>query len=250
MMLAEPLILFSAVTVFMASFIRTATGFGFALLAVPMLGLVMAPSSAVGISLVFQIISSLPIAFSGLSRAELNYSLKLVGFSLIGLLPGLCALLLLPQLFARFMLVASLMIALFIIARRHTFQGELSARHWAGLGLFAGFMQGVSGASGPPILAALHADTTVDIASKRRIMAVFFLFAGLLAVPPLMLNMPNELLSMSLFGSLFVAMAGGIAFGQWVFSRMNARHFHAATVVLLIISLLLAVYPLAHAWDN
>lgn len=239
--------LFLAATVFIASVVRTATGFGFALLAVPMIGLVLEPSSAVGLSLVFQVASGVPIAFSGLSRAEYYYSLKLLGFALVGLLPGLLVLLVLPPLFARVMLVISLFLALFLIVRKVTFKTAVSVYHWAGVGLCAGFMQGVAGASGPPILAALHADGNIGIASKRRIMALFFVFAGALAVPPILFNMPEELLNLKLFGVLFIAMFGGIAAGQWVFSRMDAKHFHSATVVLLIISLCLAGYPLLRA---
>ncbi|MBU2953915.1 sulfite exporter TauE/SafE family protein [Marinobacter sp. F3R08] len=249
MIAPELLTAFLAATVFFASLVRTATGFGFALLAVPMMGLVLEPASAVGISLVFQIITGLPIAFHGLSRFEWDYALRLVGLALIGLLPGLLVLLLLPPLFARIMLVASVLIALYFIARRMTFKANLSFVQWAGIGLSAGFMQGVAGASGPPILAALHADSELGIASKRRIMALFFVFAGVLAVPPIMFSFPEELLDWKLVGALFLAMFMGFAAGQQLFSRMNANHFHRATVVLLVVSLGLACYPLIHELD-
>lgn len=230
--------------VFFASLVRTATGFGFALLAVPMMGLVLEPANAVGISLIFQIISSLPIALQGLTRGEAWYAFKLVGFALLGLLPGLMILLVLPPVFARLMLVLSLLIALVMIAGKVTFKAELSLHHWAFVGLCAGFMQGVAGASGPPILAALHADTSITTVSKRRIMAVFFIFAGLLALPPILLNMPETVLDWTLFGLLFSAMLLGILVGQRVFSVMSAAAFRQATVALLILSLGLACYPL------
>lgn len=244
MMPPDLLMLYLAATVFFASLVRTATGFGFALLAVPIMGLVLEPASAVGISIIFQVVSGVPIAVHGLSRSELYYALKLFGIALIGLVPGLLVLLALPSQYARAMLAVSLFLALILIARRVTFKGELSLYHWTGVGLCAGFMQGVAGASGPPILAALHADESVGIASKRRIMAVFFVFAGLLSIPPIMLNIPEELLDWKLLGVLFLAMFIGIAVGQHVFSRMDASRFQRATVVLLAVSLVLACYPL------
>ncbi|AOY86996.1 hypothetical protein BKP64_01715 [Marinobacter salinus] len=244
MIAPDLLMLFLAATVFFASLVRTATGFGFALLAVPMMGLVLEPTSAVGISVIFQIVSGVPIAVQGLSRDEWYYALKLVGVALIGLFPGLIVLLVLPPVFARAMLVASVLLALIFIARRVAFKAKLSFSQWAGIGLCAGFMQGVAGASGPPILAALHADVSIGIASKRRIMALFFVFAGLLAIPPIMLNFPEELLEWKFLGALFLAMLIGIAAGQQLFSRMDANHFHRATVVLLVVSLGLACYPL------
>jgi uncharacterized membrane protein YfcA len=232
------------VAVFFASLVRTATGFGFALLAVPMMGLVLEPANAVGISLIFQIISGLPIALQGLSRWEAWYAFKLIGFALLGLLPGLMVLLILPPVFARFMLVLSLLIALAMIAGKVTFKAELSLQKWTVVGLCAGFMQGVAGASGPPILAALHADTRITIVSKRRIMSVFFIIAGLLALPPILLNMPETILDWELFGLLLSAMLLGILVGQRVFSLMSTVAFRQATVALLILSLALAGYPL------
>lgn len=232
------------VAVFFASLVRTATGFGFALLAVPMMGLVLEPASAVGISLVFQIISGLPIALQGLTRREARYALKLVGFALLGLLPGLLVLLVLPTVIARLMLALSLLIALILIARKVTFNAGLSLFQWALVGLCAGFMQGVAGASGPTILTALHADTNITIESKRRVMAVFFIFAGLLALPPILLEMPETVLDWKLFGLLLGAMLLGMLAGQRVFALMSAAAFRQATVALLILSLGLAIYPL------
>lgn len=238
------------VAVFLASLVRTATGFGFALLAVPMMGLVLEPASAVGISLVFQIISGLPIALQGLTRWEARYAIKLVGFALLGLIPGLLVLLILPPFFARLMLVLSLLIALLLIALKVTFKAELSLRQWGLVGLCAGFMQGVAGASGPPILAALHADARIAIVSKRRIMAVFFIFAALLALPPILLEMPATVLNWKLFGLLFIAMLCGILVGQRVFSLMTALAFRQATIALLLLSLGLACYPLIFATES
>lgn len=244
MMVASAVTMVLVTAVFFASLVRTATGFGFALLAVPIMGLALEPASAVGISLIFQVISGLPIALKGLTRREAWYALRLVGFALLGLLPGLMVLLVLPPVVARLMLALSLFIALVLIARKVTFKTELSLRQWALVGLCAGFMQGVSGASGPPILAALHADNSITIESKRRVMAVFFIFAGLLALPPIFLDMPEAVLDWKRFAMLLGAMLLGILVGQRVFSRMSAAAFRRATMVLLVLSLALACYPL------
>jgi len=244
MMVFSTVAIVLVVAVFFASLVRTATGFGFALLAVPMMGLVLEPASAVGISLIFQVISGLPIALQSLTRWEARYALKLVGFALIGLLPGLLVLLVLPPVFARLMLVLSLLIALILIARKVTFKAELSLRQWALVGLCAGFMQGVAGASGPPILAALHADARITIESKRRIMAVFFIFAALLALPPILLDMPQTVIDWKLLVLLLGAMLLGMLVGQRLFSLMSAAAFRQATVALLILSFGLACYPL------
>lgn len=231
-------------TIFVATLARSATGFGFALLAVPMMSLVLNPSSAVGLSLVFQIASGLLIAVRGLFATEVMYALKLVKYTLIGLVPGLLALLLLPPLFARIMLAACMLAALVSIAGNFTFNASPTNRQWMLIGLVAGLMQGIASAPAPPILAALHADKALHKAAKRRIMSVFFVIIGLITLPPILLHMPEELLSPRLLGFLLVAMLCGILAGHHIFIRLSDRLFHRATILLLMIGFSLACYPL------
>ncbi|WP_097458673.1 sulfite exporter TauE/SafE family protein [Mangrovitalea sediminis] len=244
MMASGTITLSLTATIFTATLVRSATGFGFALLAVPMMSLVLEPASAVGLSLMFQIASGLLIALRGLTAPEITYALRLSAFTLIGLVPGLLVLLVLPPVFARVMLVACLLVALLLIAGKVSFKASPTTRHWMLIGLCAGFMQGVAGAAGPPVLTALHADKAISKASKRRIMSLYFVLVGLLSLPPILTHMPGQLLNLRLQSFLLVAMLCGIFAGHQVFIRLSDRHFHGATVLLLMTGLGLACYPL------
>lgn len=233
-----------AFIIFVAAFIRTLTGFGFALLAVPAMGLLLSPVDAVGLSLIFQIISGLPLALKGREAGEVKYAFKLASFTLLGLVPGLLVLLLLQPMVARLMLIASLLVSLFIITRGYRFAALPTLKDWLVVGLTAGFMQGVAAAPGPPVLAALHADSSLNRYAKRRVLAVFFTLTGTLSLPWVLMRMPDELKSLPLLGMLLLAMFLGIWLGERCFTRVSDRNFRQATVLLLWVALGLALQPL------
>ncbi|MEM5536535.1 sulfite exporter TauE/SafE family protein [Neptuniibacter pectenicola] len=236
----DSLVILLAATIFLASVVRTATGFGFALIAIPILSFFLEPVSAVAITMLFQTASAIPIAFSNLTKKEWNYAMKLLLFSLTGLLPGVAFLIITPPIAVQLIVTLCIFCALFLIAKGVSFNANLSVKQWVTVGFISGFMHGLAGASGPPILAVLHADTTLEKRQKRQIMSVFFLFAGTLALIPMLTQVPRLLLNSKTLTVLCIAMFSGMYIGQKLFNRLSATQFRFCTLVLMLISGLLA----------
>lgn len=227
-------------TIFFASLLRTATGFGFALIAIPILSFFLEPAKAVAITMIFQTISALPIALINITKKEWSYALKLLLFSIVGLVPGIVLLIFIPPLIVHALVALCVLCALFLVAKEVTFKSDLSLYHWLSVGFFAGFMHGLAGVSGPPILAMLHADKTLTKHAKRQVMAVFFLFAGGIALFPILTYMPEILFDGKLLSVSFIAMAAGMYVGQKVFIYLSASQFRLCTLILMSVSCVLA----------
>lgn len=239
MIMFDGLTVVLAFTIFFASLVRTATGFGFALIAVPILSFFLEPAKAVAITMIFQTISALPIALINITKKEWGYAIRLLLFSIIGLVPGIILLIFITPLIVHALVALCVLCALFLVAKGVTFKSQLSLHHWLTVGFFAGFMHGLAGVSGPPILAMLHADKSLTKHAKRQIMAVFFLFVGGIALFPILTYMPEILFDGQLLSILFIAMVAGMYVGQKVFIYLSTSQFRLCTLILMSVSCVL-----------
>jgi len=238
------------ITIFFASLVRTATGFGFALVALPILSFFLEPVRAVAITMIFQTIGALPIAFIKVTTKEWTYAFKLLLFSVLGLIPGISLLILFSPLIIHSLVAFCVLSALLFIATGVTFKFPISLYKWVAIGFIAGFMHGIAGVSGPPILAMLHADEALTKHKKRQILAVFFLFVGAISLIPIFMYMPKMLFDSQTFSILFIAMATGMYIGQKIFLSLSPIQFRLCTLVLMSISCILAIGHLMKFYIN
>lgn len=229
------------VTIFFASLIRTATGFGFAILAIPILSFILEPSEAVAYTMIFQTLSAIPIALLNTTMQEWKYASKLIFFSLVGLLPGVFFLIVLPSIIVQLLVAICILIALVIIFTGVQFKAPFSFFKWILVGFSVGFMHGLAGVSGPPILATLHADQTLSKSRKRKVMAIFFLFAGVFSLIPIIIHFPIVVNDINFLAILFLSMVVGMSIGQKIFIAMSEVQFRICSTFLISISFLLAI---------
>jgi len=228
-------------TIFLASLVRTATGFGFALVAIPILSFFLDPVRTVAITMIFQTIGALPIAFIKVTSKEWSYAIKLLLFSLLGLIPGVSLLIFFSPLIIHSLVAFCVLSALLFITKGVIFKSPISLYKWVTIGFIAGFMHGIAGVSGPPILAMLHADETLTKYKKRQILAVFFLVVGAIALIPIFIYTPTILFDSKTLSVLFIAMLAGMYVGQKIFLSLSPRQFRLCTLVLMSISCILAI---------
>jgi len=238
------------ITIFFASLVRTATGFGFALIATPILSFFLDPVKAVAITMIFQTIGALPIAFMKVTKKEWSYAFKLLLFSVLGLFPGISLLIFFSPLIIHSLVALCILSALLFIAKGVSFKSPISLYKWVTIGFIAGFMHGIAGVSGPPILAMLHADETLTNHKKRQILAIFFLFVGAIALIPIFMYMPKMLLDSQTFSILFIALATGMYIGQKIFLSLSPLQFRLCTLILMSISCILAIGHLMKFYVN
>jgi len=250
-MLAEILAEVSAVQlallwlgVMAAAILRSFTGFGFGLAAVPLFSLVMAPTQAVVLS------SSLTLTISLLTLKTYwgGYPLKpvlpMLAMALLGTVLGVLLLgsLSVPQF--------QLLIGISVIAACLALSRYRPRRRQAGVavngitGLASGVLNGAFAIPGPPVIIYAMA-TESDPARSRSLLMTFFLFSALLAL--LSYGVAGFITAKSplMFVLAFPAMYAGDKLGYYLFRRFGTGLYRrVALSVLLAIGLAITVKSL------
>lgn len=224
-------------SVFAAAFLQGFSGFGFAIIAVPLLSLFMPPVQTLPYVMAMQVL----IALIGLPAAARNCQWKLLGWvaagALVGTPVGLWAITSLSPALGRLAVSLAVVAALALILKGGRFEGAPTARTGAVAGLASGVMNGLAGMSGPPVVALLLA-ARLEPAQVRATLLVFVLGAGIAVLAPLGLT---GRLTPDLVPPLVLATPAMLA-GSWIggrlFHRATARQHRA--VALSVLALLAA----------
>jgi uncharacterized membrane protein YfcA len=150
---------------------QAVTGFGFALVAVPLLTLTVTPHDAVIVVTATSAVLSAGAAAA--NRGHIHHSLttRIALAALLGMPFGLVALLVLP---ARVLTVAVAMVAPAFLALSIT---PVRGRTGQGLVVSAGLISGAAltatGMNGPPVVAALHAFHLSPVRQRATLQAIF-----------------------------------------------------------------------------
>ena len=146
----------AALIVAFAAFGQTVAGFGFSLLAVPSLGLVIDPKEAVAVATGLLVVNSALLAWGERRHIDRRAVRLLLLGALPGLTVGLALLAAMPVVALRFALASAILAAVVILA-----SGVQLSSSRASVELSAGFATGVLttslNANGPPTVLALQA---------------------------------------------------------------------------------------------
>ncbi|GBD22546.1 hypothetical protein HRbin29_00182 [bacterium HR29] len=215
------------------------SGFGFGLLIVPLLVLLVGPRDAVVASNVLG--TCLVAAMVARERADVEWSraVRLVGFAIAGMPLGMAAFLWLPTRWLQVCIAVAVLGGTVAVARGFRI-GSASLAADAVAGLLSGALRMATSMSGPPVVLYLQS-TGMSPRTFRATISAFFLGSGLIAAPVL-------LASGEAGSGAFAAIAGGVpglALGWWVgtrlFGRVSERVFRAALFAILAASSLTAL---------
>ena len=227
-------ILIMAVTA--AAALAGLTGFGFNLLSVPLLVLVIEPHAAVVLSLMLGILTSGIMLTSSRLRSQVRW--RSVSMLLIAAAAGL------PVgsvLFAKIrpldlqLVVSGLSLAYVVITVARVNPASVRSRAF---GPFAGFASGLlsasTGFSGPPAIAYAYSQRWPS-AQLRATLTSYILAITVLTVSLLALEgqLTFGLLQMSL--ALSPGVVIGILAGQMIFRRLPSQHFQTLVLILLAV---------------
>ncbi len=167
-----------------AAFMRSFTGFGFAMIAVPVLGLVMPPQEVVPIILTLEIVTGIQLTPSAWPIAN-RPALKGMVLGSILLIPaGVYVLGSITDDQMRLLLVGVLALSVILFAwsaQRANADQQPGGGGSLVAGAGGGFMAGLSGIPGPPVLSyLLGTNLTPDV--QRATLLVYFFFIDTLAV--------------------------------------------------------------------
>lgn len=229
----------AGLAIFVAGLLRGFTGFGFALAAVPLAGLVLPPAMIVPVVMLTQLV----IGSADAVRERRAVDWRLVGWLTLGLAIatplGTWALVALPGDITRIVIACIVLLGAAAAWRppRAEAAGEGGLLHARitrlGVGLVAGLFTGLAAMPGPPVVAYMLAAERDPRIIRATLMVFFFFtavtgcasawFAGLIGWPELVMS-----------AAALPLVVGGSAIGAAGFRRADARHYRPAALVVLV----------------
>jgi len=232
--------IYAVMAVFAAGVIKGLTGFGFSLVSVPVLVVLLGPRTAVPVIILLNAVANIvlfPIARRG---AHLGRIVPLIVAGIATVPLGMLFLLTLnPQ---AVKLVAGCVTILFAIAFLAGFQRPVRNERWgfAAAGLISGTLNGLISTGGPPVVLFLTNQGVPKQAFRASLLA-YFLFLSLASVP---MFLAGGLLSSAVvrFAILLLpAMFLGAFVGSNLHHRLPERVFTVTALVVVMFAGLLSV---------
>jgi uncharacterized membrane protein YfcA len=135
-----------------AGVVRGFTGFGTALIYVPLASSVLPPVQVVVSLIVFDLLGTLPLLPRAARDGSPREVVSLMPATIAGLAAGLWVLTRTDPVIFRWVICVTALGLLAVLASGWRYRGDLGAAARSGVGAAAGFCGGVSGAAGPPVI--------------------------------------------------------------------------------------------------
>ena len=237
------MLLAAFVIVLVAAAVQSTTGFGFSLVAVPLLALVVDPRTAVVAQTLPALVLAVVTAGRQLEFVRWRTALTLTAAGLVGMPLGLWLLRALDNdVLSVFIAVAVLSSAALVWRNPQLPGGRASI---AGAGVLSGILSTATGPGGPPLVAAMH---TLGYGPRelRATLAAVFSFGGVLTIAGYAVS--GTLTAHALVIGLATAPAAlaGWWAGNLLFNRIDGVRFRQAVLLVLVLSCLLAVVRTAN----
>jgi uncharacterized membrane protein YfcA len=225
----------AALPVFLlAAFIQGAVGFGFGMVCMGLLSLLIPVSEAVVTAVLLAAVNNLVLFWrlrAHLRRAEI---LPLMGGVLVGAPLGVMALKLLdPRWLVLIVGLALVVYASWALTRRGTPEPKGSPRVGLPVGLATGFLGGAAATGGPPVVMYLAWRALPKEVAAATLQALFMFMAFFQIGGYLLTDQLTESALLRAVGAL-PAIALGLLLGQAAFRRMTGSSFRKATLVGLL----------------
>lgn len=222
----------------LGAFVKSVTGMGFPLIAVPLITL------ATGIEEAVVVVAAPNLIANGLlwlgardGRGEARDLAVLVGFGTAGAVIGTFLLVSLPE--TPLLIALAVTIAIFVVTfvrNPHLRIPERAASRWSPVvGMFAGVMQGAVGVSGPVVATWLHG---YRLPKQAYVYAVTAIFGTTGAIQFALLVGAGEVTSDRLVGSTvaLVAVLAMVPVGTRLRARLAGSSFERAVLAVLVAS--------------
>jgi len=228
-------------TVFAAGIVKGLTGFGFSLLTVPILVVLLGPRKAVPIIIILNAASNVPLYIHSRRWSSLGRIRPLIAAGIISIPVGTYLLLVLDT--AALKLIAGVAICLFALAFLLGFRREIKRekRGLIGAGLVSGILNGLISTGGPPVILFL----TNQGMPKQRFRAnliAYFLFLNAATLP---MHFAGGLISLEVvkYAVIFIpALAAGALVGTRLIGYVPEAAFRKTVLaVVMTAGLMLAL---------
>ncbi len=223
-----------AAAIFVAAVLRAFTGFGFALAALPVLSLFLAPSTSVSIVVLLTLGVSLQTFRSYARDVEVKPMITMVGLSAIATVAGTFLLLLIEPDTFKIIIGLIVMIACFLLTRFKPAQAEQGGLKACIAGFASGLMNGAVGIPGPPVI--IYAMAVFSEAKySRAFLMMFFLFSAVFATISYVFSGIITSKVLVLFVAAYPAMMMGDRIGFWLFKHYGSAAYRNIAIGALFI---------------
>jgi uncharacterized membrane protein YfcA len=223
----------------LASLIQSISGFGFALVSAPILGLLIGPQNTIVILALASLIINLQLLITIKAKLPPHLLPSLILGSVIGLPIGLYVLLIAPQ---NVLLTAigwiTLCLTIATVALRPITKTTIIKS--LGVGLVLGTLQSSVGVNGP-ILALYLAGLKLQPSVHRKTMATTFLIISLISIP---LFISKNLISFQSLSITLLSIPGifiATIIGNYIAIGLPVKYFRTLTYILIFSSTLLTL---------
>ncbi|MGB7050734.1 MAG: sulfite exporter TauE/SafE family protein [Acidimicrobiales bacterium] len=223
--------------VLVAAALQRAVGFGFALLAVPLMAFVVPTKSAVVIVFLNGTVTSTWLLIRLRHQVEWHTTRLLGAGTVVGAPAGVVILTVVSAMTLRLTLgvVTCVAAAWIIISSRWSNRPVLTARapRTVALGVASGVLNTSLATNGPPLVYELRRSGFRDDGFRATISAAFVI-SNVIGLPLLAAAGLVTTLDLSLAAASLVPCLIGIALGSWISTRMETAHFIWAADLLLL----------------
>ena len=221
----------------LAGLVRGFTGFGSALIYMPLVSAVYSPQIAAATLLLIDSISSLPVSIRAIPQCNWREVTPVTIAGAAALPFGVAILVYLDPLLLRWLIAVLVLVALATLAAGWRYHGKPTIAASAGVGVLAGVGAGAAQIGAPPLLiywlggqnsaATVRANIMVYFIMQGALSMVMYFFNGLFSVQAIVLSL--------LLGLPFaVAMAGG---AYWFHGSSDALYRRAAYLIIALAAL-------------
>ncbi len=221
--------------IFISMLIRTLTGFGSALISIPLLSILFGPKFAIPFIMLYECLIDLMIlAKEGVSiKGEMGRILPLVITGLVGIPLGTEVLIISSDRLLRIIIGIALILFSILLLRNVNLRIKMEGAGFASAGLMGGFLCGSIGMPGPP-MALLLSSQGFSKEAFRRIIVIFLTIVDFLTFIYYLLvgiiTMDMLLQSLRLLPALII----GFLLGNLAFVKFDEVHFRKLVLGVII----------------
>ena len=230
----------AAFFVALASFVRGLTGFGFAIVAMPLLALVYPPSIAVPVATLLQIPSGLPVVIRDWSDTDFRAAATAWLGGVPALVPGVYLVGAAPADIMRLIVGGMVVFSTVALAFGTKLNRDPKSFELMGAGALSGLKQGAVAMAGPPII-LLILSSTWTAARCRATLSLVFLLLGTVS---LIFGTIHGIVTRESLLIAVVTVPGlllGQSLGSYLFVRIDGARYRSISVISVAITGVLVV---------
>ena len=224
-----------AFAIFLASFFATVTGFGFGLIAVPLMSLVISVKVAIICGLIITVLLRIITMYNTRKIFSWDVVLTTVVGSALGMLPGSYMLKIISLAHLKIFLGCVLIMATYLMGKKYQLEIKSKTLGRLTAGFFSGFFGASTSVAGPPlVIYFLNEGTEKDKMRANMIWIFGISFIGMLVLNFFMGNMKN-VEDWNLLLPMIPAMVLGIVLGEKFFDKLDQALFRKLALIIVCV---------------